>query len=290
MMLGTGLRTASKNEVKINFGGQTMIHALVRLDETTDPFHVDYFNLGGTAKVPSSSASSSGRATTPASAWPRPVAARPADFTCRPEAATRSANGDQRSETVVTISAGFRRPSLPDPPEKVPLASCCLHWSTSVCHSAFAAMKATDYQLFENTGTVMFVSKNSLMGETFQESTDLETVRGRRSGLLRRPRLTPSPGVSKLVDAVASLAQLRRAGELVYSIGLALGGHSDGESTSSNQQFKHERDNLTQLLHDGCFLARPEQQLTAISSLAGSGRPQFRPAPRPRDRLALMSP
>jgi uncharacterized protein (TIGR03067 family) len=47
MMLRAGLRSANKNEVNISFGGQTMIHALVRLDEGTDPIHVDYYNLEG---------------------------------------------------------------------------------------------------------------------------------------------------------------------------------------------------------------------------------------------------
>jgi uncharacterized protein (TIGR03067 family) len=50
MMLGTGLRSASQNEIKISFGGQTMIHALVRLNEGADPMHVDYYNLNGTMK------------------------------------------------------------------------------------------------------------------------------------------------------------------------------------------------------------------------------------------------
>ena len=50
MMLRTGRRTAKKNEVTISFGGQTMIHALVRLDESTTPCNVDYFNLDGAAK------------------------------------------------------------------------------------------------------------------------------------------------------------------------------------------------------------------------------------------------
>ncbi len=50
MMLRTGLRSARKNEVKISFGGQTMIHALVRLDESVEPIHVDYYNLDGAAK------------------------------------------------------------------------------------------------------------------------------------------------------------------------------------------------------------------------------------------------
>lgn len=47
MMLRTGLRTARKNEGAISFGGQKMIHVLVRLDESTDPMHVDYHNLDG---------------------------------------------------------------------------------------------------------------------------------------------------------------------------------------------------------------------------------------------------
>ncbi len=50
MMLQTGRRTAKKNEVTISFGGQTMIHALVRLDESVTPCEVDYFNLDGAAK------------------------------------------------------------------------------------------------------------------------------------------------------------------------------------------------------------------------------------------------
>jgi len=47
MMLWTGNRSAEKNEITVIFGGQTMIHALVRLDESTDPMHVDYYNLDG---------------------------------------------------------------------------------------------------------------------------------------------------------------------------------------------------------------------------------------------------
>jgi uncharacterized protein (TIGR03067 family) len=50
MMLKTGLRSATKNEIKITFGGQTMIHALVRFNESADPMHVDYYNLGGACK------------------------------------------------------------------------------------------------------------------------------------------------------------------------------------------------------------------------------------------------
>ncbi len=47
MMVRTGHRVAAKNEIKVTFGGQLMIHALIRLDETKDPVHVDYLNIGG---------------------------------------------------------------------------------------------------------------------------------------------------------------------------------------------------------------------------------------------------
>ena len=49
-MLRTELRTATKNELKISFGGQTMIHTLVRIDEGKNPLHVDYYNIGGACK------------------------------------------------------------------------------------------------------------------------------------------------------------------------------------------------------------------------------------------------
>jgi len=50
MILRTSLRVATRNELKISFGGQTMIHALVRINETTDPMQIDYFNLDGACK------------------------------------------------------------------------------------------------------------------------------------------------------------------------------------------------------------------------------------------------
>ena len=50
LMLFAGSRVAVKNEVKITFAGQMMIHALVRLDEGANPVHVDYFNLDGECK------------------------------------------------------------------------------------------------------------------------------------------------------------------------------------------------------------------------------------------------
>jgi uncharacterized protein (TIGR03067 family) len=46
-MLGMGYRLATKNEIRVVFGGRTMIHALVKLDPSTDPVAVDYYNLDG---------------------------------------------------------------------------------------------------------------------------------------------------------------------------------------------------------------------------------------------------
>jgi uncharacterized protein (TIGR03067 family) len=50
MMLRTGIRIAKQNEVTISFGAQTMIHALVRIDEQPDPMHVDYYDLDSPLK------------------------------------------------------------------------------------------------------------------------------------------------------------------------------------------------------------------------------------------------
>jgi uncharacterized protein (TIGR03067 family) len=50
MMLSTGVRTVTQNRVKITFAGQLMIDALFRIDESTGPIGVDYYNLGGLTK------------------------------------------------------------------------------------------------------------------------------------------------------------------------------------------------------------------------------------------------
>lgn len=46
-MCKSGRRVAEKNEIRISFGGQIVIHALVRIDESVDPIRVDYYNLAG---------------------------------------------------------------------------------------------------------------------------------------------------------------------------------------------------------------------------------------------------
>jgi uncharacterized protein (TIGR03067 family) len=45
-MLDYGSRTMRGNETKVVFGGQVMLHAKVRLDESQQPIAVDYLNLG----------------------------------------------------------------------------------------------------------------------------------------------------------------------------------------------------------------------------------------------------
>ena len=48
--LAHGTRTMKGNEVKVVFGGQTMVHAKVRIDERATPIAVDYYNLLAQAK------------------------------------------------------------------------------------------------------------------------------------------------------------------------------------------------------------------------------------------------
>ena len=48
--LSYGSRTATGNEIKVVFGGQVMVHAKVRIDETTVPMAIDYLNLSGAGK------------------------------------------------------------------------------------------------------------------------------------------------------------------------------------------------------------------------------------------------
>ncbi len=50
MMLKMGSRNAEGNETKVVFGGQVMVHAKIRVDESVTPHSVDYFNLGGASK------------------------------------------------------------------------------------------------------------------------------------------------------------------------------------------------------------------------------------------------
>ena len=48
--LSYGSRTTVGNEVKVVFGGQVMVHANMRIDESARPMQVDYLNLRGSQK------------------------------------------------------------------------------------------------------------------------------------------------------------------------------------------------------------------------------------------------
>jgi uncharacterized protein (TIGR03067 family) len=48
--LSHGVRITSGTETRVVFGGQTMLHARVRLDESVDPATIDYLYLGGRHK------------------------------------------------------------------------------------------------------------------------------------------------------------------------------------------------------------------------------------------------
>ena len=50
-MLGYGGRTQVGNETKVVFGGQTMVHALMRLNASTSPIEIDYLNIGKGART-----------------------------------------------------------------------------------------------------------------------------------------------------------------------------------------------------------------------------------------------
>ena len=44
--LAYGSRTQTGNETRVVFGGQAMVHALMKLDESTSPIAIDYLNIG----------------------------------------------------------------------------------------------------------------------------------------------------------------------------------------------------------------------------------------------------
>jgi uncharacterized protein (TIGR03067 family) len=46
-----GSRTQTGHETKVVFGGQTMVHALIRLDESASPVAIDYLNIGKGPRV-----------------------------------------------------------------------------------------------------------------------------------------------------------------------------------------------------------------------------------------------
>jgi uncharacterized protein (TIGR03067 family) len=81
-MCKSGLRTAKDNEVRVSFGGQLMIHALVRLDAAKVPMQVDYLNVGGAAKGTRQLGLFEWRGGEACFCMAAPGQPRPEDFTC----------------------------------------------------------------------------------------------------------------------------------------------------------------------------------------------------------------
>jgi len=79
--LAFGSRVQSGNETKVVFGGQTMLHALMRIDESTSPMEIDYLNIARKARTMSHGimelADDEWRVCTAP-----PGAPRPANFSC----------------------------------------------------------------------------------------------------------------------------------------------------------------------------------------------------------------
>ncbi len=86
-MLKTGRRSAKNNEVKVGFGGQVMIDALVRIDEGASPMQVDYLLRGGGAGAGKGSVQHGIMEWRGDVAWfcmGAPGQERPGDFECAP--------------------------------------------------------------------------------------------------------------------------------------------------------------------------------------------------------------
>jgi uncharacterized protein (TIGR03067 family) len=82
ILLWTARRAATKNNVQVSVGGQTMIHALVRLDERTDPLSIDYYNLEGAYKGTVQHGLFKWTDGNACFCMAAPGQPRPADFTC----------------------------------------------------------------------------------------------------------------------------------------------------------------------------------------------------------------
>lgn len=81
-MCAHGRRTAKNNEIKVVFGGQLMIHALVRVNESASPMEIDYYNLIGAAKGAVQHGILEWRGDAFCACMGLPGQPRPTDFTC----------------------------------------------------------------------------------------------------------------------------------------------------------------------------------------------------------------
>ena len=81
-LLAYGSRTMVGAETKVVFGGQTMVHAKVRMNEEASPVEVDYLNLAGTKKGSVSRGLMTWSGPEIVFCMAAPGAPRPTDFTC----------------------------------------------------------------------------------------------------------------------------------------------------------------------------------------------------------------
>jgi uncharacterized protein (TIGR03067 family) len=84
-MLAYGSRSMSGAETKVVFGGQTMVHANVRIHEATQPIEIDYFHLSGRIKGSISLGLMQWVGDEVMFCMSAPGDPRPADFTCSKE-------------------------------------------------------------------------------------------------------------------------------------------------------------------------------------------------------------
>jgi uncharacterized protein (TIGR03067 family) len=77
-----GSRTHNGLETKVVFGGQTMVHAKVRFNESTTPMEVDYLNLAGKGRGAVSRGLFRWDGDEAVFCVAAPGAPRPSDFSC----------------------------------------------------------------------------------------------------------------------------------------------------------------------------------------------------------------
>ncbi len=84
MMLTTGSRKATMNDLTISFGGKVMIHALVRLNDAATPIEVDYYRLDSAARGSIQQGIMQWQGDTACFIMGGPGQPRPSDFECPP--------------------------------------------------------------------------------------------------------------------------------------------------------------------------------------------------------------
>jgi uncharacterized protein (TIGR03067 family) len=83
-MLGMGSRNAIGNEVKVIWGGHVAIHALIRIDEQSDPKNVEYYDLTDACRGAIRLGIMQWIGEEACFCFAEPDQPRPTDFTCEP--------------------------------------------------------------------------------------------------------------------------------------------------------------------------------------------------------------